>query len=211
MTAIPSPPLLVISDRTLCRGDVVDVLGAAFHGGAHWAMLREKDLPLDAVRDLARRLVTAAEPLGATVLISGEAEIALEVGAAGVHLPQGRSVALARQILGEDALIGVSAHSLDEARAAEAAGADYATLSPVFVTESKPGYGPALGLDEFGRIARAVSLPLIALAGVTAANTPQCLAAGAAGIAVMGGVMRAADPRAATAALIAALGAKTSA
>lgn len=211
MTAIPSPPLLVISDRTLCRGDVVDALAAAFHGGARWAMLREKDLPLDALQDLARRLVAAAEPLGATVSINGDAELALEVGADGVHLPQGRSVALARQILGEDALIGVSAHSWDEVRAAEKAGADYATLSPVFVTESKPGYGPALGLDEFERIARAVRLPLIALAGVSAANASQCLAAGAAGIAVMGGIMRAADPRAATAALIASRDAKASA
>jgi thiamine-phosphate pyrophosphorylase len=139
------------------------------------------------------------------VLISGEAELALEVGAAGVHLPQGRSVALARQALGDDALIGVSAHSLVEALAAETAGADYATLSPIFPTASKPDYGPALGLTEFASIARAVKLPLVALAGIDAANARGCLESGAAGVAVMGGVMRAGDPAAATAALVAAI------
>jgi thiamine-phosphate pyrophosphorylase len=203
--AIPSPPLLVISDGTLARGDVVETLAAAFRGGARWALLREKDLPLDTLRILAGRLIAAADPFGATVLISGDAELALEVGAAGVHLPQGRSVGLARQTLGADALIGVSAHSPEEARHAEAAGADYATLSPVFPTESKPGYGPALGLADFAGIARDVRLPLIALAGVDASNARSCLDAGAAGVAVMGGVMRSADPAAATAALIAAI------
>jgi thiamine-phosphate pyrophosphorylase len=203
--AIPSPPLLVISDRSLCRGDVIDVLAAAFRGGARWAMLREKDLPLDALRALARRLVAAAEPFGATVLINGDAELAIEIGAAGVHLPQGRSVALARDLLGPEALIGVSVHSPEEAHAAQAAGADYATLSPVFVTESKPGYGPALGLVEFARIAGDVEMPLVALAGIDAANAGGCIEAGAAGIAVMGGIMRAANPAAAAAALVRAI------
>jgi thiamine-phosphate pyrophosphorylase len=202
---LPSPPLLVISDRTACRGDVVDALTAAFHGGARWALLSEKDLPPDVVRELARRLVAAAEPFGAMVLVSGEAEIAREVGADGVHLPQGRSVALAREVLGPDGLIGVSAHSPAEARAAAAAGADYATLSPIFLTGSKPGYGPALGLAELARTAQAVALPLVALAGVDVGNARACLEAGAAAIAVMGGIMRAADPAAATAALVAAL------
>ena len=202
---IPSPPLLVISDRTLTRGDVIDTLAAAFRGGARWAMLREKDLPPDALRALARRLVAAADPFGATVLINGDAELALEVGADGVHLPQGRSVALARQALGADALIGVSAHSLEEALAAERAGADYATLSPMFPTASKPDYGPAFGLAEFTRIVREVKLPLVALAGVDDSNAHGCIASGAAGVAVMGGVMRAADPAATTAALVAAI------
>jgi len=202
---LPSPPLLVISDRTQCRGDVVETLAAAFRGGARWAMLREKDLPADALRDLARRLVAAAQPWGATVSINGEAEIALEVGAAGVHLPQGRSIDLARQVLGLDGLVGVSTHSLEEARAAALAGADYATLSPVFVSDSKPGYGPALGLAALAGVAQAVPLPLLALAGIDAGNARACMKAGAAGIAVMGGVMRAADPATAAAELIAAL------
>ena len=103
------------------------------------------------------------------------------------------------------ALIGASAHSAAEAAALIAAGADYVTVSPVFLTESKPGYGPAIGLDG---LAEAVAARLgAALAGVTPANAAACLAAGAAGVAVMGEVMRAADPEATVRALVEAISA----
>jgi thiamine-phosphate pyrophosphorylase len=82
------------------------------------------------------------------------------------------------------------------------AGADYVTVSPVFLTASKPGYGPALGLDGLAHIVERVAGPVIALGGVTAANAASCRAAGAHGIAVMGEVMRAADPRAAVDAIL---------
>jgi thiamine-phosphate pyrophosphorylase len=107
--------------------------------------------------------------------------------------------------MGAQALIGVSAHSLAEAEAAEAAGADYLTLSPAFATPSKPGYGPALGPGGLKPITRAVSIPVLALAGVTAANVGACLAAGAAGVAVMGGVMGARNPEQAVGDIVAAL------
>ncbi len=86
-----------------------------------------------------------------------------------------------------------------------AAGADYVTLSPIFLTGSKPGYGPALGPAALARIARRVGLPVLALGGVGPENARACLSAGAAGVAVMGGVMRAADPGAAVRELLAAL------
>jgi len=180
-------------------------MAGAFAGGARWAMLREKDLPHSELLELAKRLVEAAKPHRATVLINGDAELAVEAGAAGVHLPQGRSLVEARRIAGDKALIGVSAHSLDEARAAADGGADYVTLSPIFPTESKPGYGPALGLEMLRIVAREVALPLVALAGVTATNASSCLASGAAGVAVMGSVMRSTDPKATVSALIGAL------
>jgi thiamine-phosphate pyrophosphorylase len=202
--SLPSPPLLVITDRHSCRRDLIETLTAAFRGGARWAMLREKDLPRADLLALAERLVAAAKPFGAKILINGDASVAVDSGAAGVHLPQGHEVAEARRIMGKKALIGVSAHSLAEAHAAEAAGADYATLSPVFLTESKPGYGPALGLEEFGRIVTAVKLPLLALAGVSRDNARSCREAGAAGIAAMGSVMRAEDPENLVAALVTA-------
>ncbi len=83
----------------------------------------------------------------------------------------------------------MSAHSLGDLRAARDAGADYATLSPIFPTSSKPGYGPALGLDAL-RAATALGLPVLALGGVTAAMALSCRDAGAAGAAVMGEAMR---------------------
>jgi len=207
--SLPAPPLLLITDRQSCRGDIVAVVEAAFQGGCRWVMLREKDLDRAALVALAGRIVEVAHPFRATVLINGDAEAAVACGAAGVHLARGGSVAEARRVAGKGALIGISAHSLVEARAAAADGADYATLSPVFPTESKPGYGPALGLVELGLIARAVGLPLLALGGVDAENARLCIGAGAAGVAVMGGVMRARDPKATVARLIAALKATT--
>ena len=206
LSRLPSPRLLVITDRLSCRGDVIDVVAAAFAGGARWAMLREKDLPRGEVLALAKRLVQAGKPYNATVLVNGDVEIAVEAGAAGVHLPQGQPVEKARRIAGAQALIGVSAHSLEEVRAAAADGADYATLSPIFRTESKPGYGPALGIEALRAVAREVALPLVALAGVTATNARLCIDSGAAGVAAMGSIMRSSDPKATVSALIGALG-----
>ena len=101
-------------------------------------------------------------------------------------------------------MIGVSAHIAAEAAALIAAGADYVTISPVFLTDSKPGYGPALGLDGLAAAVAAAKGPVVALAGITPANAASCLKAGAAGIAVMGEVMRAADPEATVRALMSA-------
>src|SRR5207253_4071572 len=94
------------------------------------------------------------------------------------------------------ALIGASAHSAEEAAALLRAGADYITASPIFITASKPGYGPALGLDGFARIVAQARGPVVALGGITPENAATCFTAGARGIAVMGEVMRAADPQA---------------
>lgn len=206
MTALPSPRLLVITDRESANGrDVIGILAAAFAAGLRWAMVRDKDAGHAALAALAGRAVAAARPYDATVLVSGDAAAAVEAGADGVHLPRDGDVAAARRIVGPAALVGVSAHSEAEAAAARDAGADYVTLSPVFLTESKPGYGPALGTASLGRIARAAGIPVLALGGVGPANAAECLAAGAAGIAVMGGVMRAEDPGEAVAALVRAL------
>ena len=111
-------------------------------------------------------------------------------------------VARARETVGPDALIGVSAHTPAEAAAQLRAGADYVTLSPIFLTGSKPGYGPALGFDGLTQAAALTDGPILALAGVTPANAASCLKAGAAGIAVMGEVMRADDPEATVRALL---------
>ena len=202
--ALPEPPLLVITDRARA-GDIVAAAMASFRGGCRRLMLREKDLDTVALAEIGARLLIAARPFGAIVLINGDVDAALAAGVHGVHLPQGQPVAAARREIGDDHLIGVSAHSLEEATAAEAAGADYVTLSPIFATGSKPGYGPALGPAGLAPVARAVSISVFALAGVNADNASDCLAAGAAGVAVMGGVMGADDPEAAVRDIVAAL------
>lgn len=203
---LPSPPLLVITDRSRAKRPLDDVVDAAFAAGCRWLLVREKDLPSDELLGLAGRMVRLAEPYGATISVSGDPATARECGAQGVHLSADRDVGAARALLGRDFLIGKSTHYPDEAESAERGGADYITLSPVFPTESKPGYGPALGPEGISPVAAARSIPILALGGITAGNAAACLAAGAAGIAVMGGVMAADDPSGAVTALLAALG-----
>ena len=135
--------------------------------------------------------------------VGGDLGLAVELGADGVHLGGGGSgiVADARARLGVEAWIGVSAHDPGEVAEAAEAGADYATLSPIFATASKPGYGPALGVAAL-RMAAVHRLPTFALGGIGPDVLAACRDMGAAGAAVMGGPMRADDPAAAVRRLI---------
>jgi len=210
MNPLPTPRLLLITDRRLAAPrPIEDVVGAAFAAGCRWVSLREKDLPHEERTALLRRLVRLGRAHGATVTVHGDIEAALAADAAGVHLPAGGSAAAARRRLGPSTLIGVSAHDLAEAREAAAGGGDYVTFGPVFASLSKPGYGPdeeAAGLDRLRAAAAALPIPVAALGGVTAASAGRCLEAGAAAVAVTGAVAAAADPEAATAGLLTALG-----
>lgn len=188
---LPDPPLLVITDRHQARGPVESVAEAAFAGGCRWLSLREKDLDAPSRRALLRRVVEIGRRFGATVMVHEDVDAAIAVQAKGVHLPSGMSPAAARRRLGASALIGCSTHDARELEAA--AGADYATLSPVFPSASKPGYGPALGIARFATMTAAARLPVMALGGIDATNIASCIDAGAAGVAVMGGVMAATD------------------
>jgi thiamine-phosphate pyrophosphorylase len=97
-------------------------------------------------------------------------------------------------MLGPDKLIGVSLHTVTEAEAIDPGVVDYAVAGPAFETASKPGYGPEIGRKGLTEIARAASVPILAIGGLNATRAAEVLAAGPAGIAVMGGIMRAADP-----------------
>src|SRR3984893_5556069 len=192
---LPVPPLLVISDRRQARLPLQQLVEGVFFGGGRGFSLREKDLPPDERRALLGALVTPGRRFGAVVTAHEDIEAVAAVGADGVHLPSGGSPVAARARL-PGALIGASAHSADEAAALLRAGADYVTLSPVFITASKPGYGPALGLDGLAYIVDQAPGPVVALGGISAENAALCLDAGARGIAIMGDVMRAVDPQA---------------
>jgi thiamine-phosphate pyrophosphorylase len=135
--------------------------------------------------------------------VSRDVDLAVEFGAS-VHLQSAAAVGAARQRLGPDAIIGVSAHGPGDVEAAAAAGADYATLSPIFLTSSKPGYGPALGVPAIREAAKA-GIAIVALGGVTADAARPCLDAGAAGVAIMGDVMRSDDPGGSVSALLKSL------
>ncbi len=162
-------------------------------------MVREKDLPNEDLRSLVNEIMGIARHYDdAVVLINSNATVASLCEAHGVHLPQGYSVREARRVIGPDALVGVSTHSLTEALQACKYGADYVTFSPVFESTSKPGYGPSTGgLEGLKQVASALSIPVIALGGITPEKMIECFEAGAAGIAVLGWIMSSLDPRAA--------------
>jgi thiamine-phosphate pyrophosphorylase len=202
---LPDPPLLVISDRGRARRPLEEVAAASFAAGCRWFSLREKDLAPAERRLLLRRLVVLGAAYGAAVMVHADVAAAATCGAAGVHLPGGVAPTRQRNRLPAGALIGCSAHDAAELAAAAAGGADYATLSPIFASASKPGYGPALGLARLGAAVAASPLPVIALGGIDETSAPACLYAGAAGIAVMGGIMAAADPGMAVMNLLAAM------
>jgi thiamine-phosphate pyrophosphorylase len=191
MRTLPSP-LLVITDRHQARHPIEAIAEAVANAGGRWLLLRDKDLEPAERRSLAGRLSAIARRHGMHLSVSRDVDLAAEHGAS-VHLQSVAAVAPARQHLGPGAFIGVSAHGLNDVKAAAAAGADYITLSPIFLTSSKPGYGPALGVAAIEPAAK-LGVPVIALGGVIADVVRPCLDAGAAGVAVMGEIMRADDP-----------------
>ncbi|ACL62252.1 thiamine phosphate synthase [Methylobacterium nodulans] len=203
MNGLPAR-LLLVTDRHGSDLPLLRRVGAALEAGARWIWLRDRDLPEAERAALAADLARLVRGAGGRLTIGRDVDLAARIGADGVQLASAAVVAEARARLGPGALIGLSAHRLAEIAAAREAGADYATLSPIFASASKPGYGPALGPAALAQAAR-TGLPVIALGGVEPGTAPACLAAGAAGVAVMGGVMRAADPGAAVQALLKAM------
>ncbi|MDP9459285.1 MAG: thiamine phosphate synthase [Actinomycetota bacterium] len=192
------PPLLVLTDRSQCDRPLREVVSTAVDAGTRAVVLREKDLSADERAALADELRTVLDPVGGVLVHAGLAGLAGAAGIGAVHLSSKDAFPSPRPWL-----VGRSCHSADEVSRAVTEACDYVFLSPIFPTASKPGYGPAMGLDRLARLT-AGAPPVYALGGVGVDDVGGCLAAGAYGVAVMGPVMR--DPRI-VAAYLAALGA----
>ena len=173
--------VVVVTDRRQARRGLIEAAAAAVEGGARWLLLREKDLPYAERQALADRLRAVLAPVAGRLIVAGPDPL----GGDAVHLSATDPLPAAK-------LVGRSCH--DAGELARLTTEDYVTLSPVFPSRSKPGYRP-LGLAAFGELCRQAGRPVLALGGVeTPERAAACAAAGAAGVAVMGAVMRAADP-----------------
>ena len=157
---------------------------------------------------LAQRLLRVARDWDAILTLHGDPKLAQAAGLDGVHLSAAGDAAAARVLLGHGDLIGISVHSVADVQALDPSLLDYAIAGPTYATASKSDYGPSLGMLGIGRIANATKVPIIAIGGITAEAVAELHVAGAAGIAVMGGVMRALDPKGEIKRLLQALSAR---
>ncbi len=171
-------------------------IGAAAAAGVDWIQIREKDLLGKECGLLTRKALQQAAKLpGNTaptrILVNDRLEVALSEHAGGVHLsenslPLREAMRLANaQAQDQDFLVGVSCHSLEAAKSAASGGADYLFFGPVFATPSKAGFGAPQGPERLAEVCRAVSIPVLAIGGITLANVSACLASGASGIAAI--------------------------
>ncbi len=195
----------LITDRGQAPGgDIARAVAGALDGGIRAVQLREKDLSGKELFRLAERMRELTARYGARLFVNDRVDVALAVGADGVHLGGSAIPAsVARTLLGEGALIGCSTHSARELREAIALGADFATFGPVYPTPSKAAYGPPVGIAALAQACRETTLPLFALGGVGAGNAREVIEAGAFGIALISAVVAAANPREAAAKLLA--------
>ncbi len=187
---LPDPPILIITDRLRCAESLEDRAASLFRGGCRWLSLREKDMTPPDRLALLRRLTSIAKPFGATVGVHDDVDTAGLSGAA-LHLPTQADIAMARKALGPAVLLGQSCHSVAELFAAE--GADYVTLSPVFPSVNKPGYGPALDVAGLAAMAGRTTVPVLALGGITLQTLAWLDVTSIAGAAIMGEAMQIAD------------------
>ena len=203
---LPYPCLCLVTDRRVARDkdDLADRVAAAVAGGVDLVQLREKDLPGGQLLKLAAAL---EERIGgcARLMVNERVDVAAALPAAGVQLGESAlPVAAARRLLGPDALLGRSIHSLDGAGQAVADGADFLIAGTVYASGSHPGEPPA-GPELISQIAAVTDIPVIGIGGITADNVGEVMQAGAFGAAVITNILAAADPEGAAARLKAAM------
>lgn len=185
-----------VTDRNLSLGrDLLDIVQAAVQGGVSVVQLREKECATREFIELGRAVAAVLQATRVPLLINDRVDIALVVGATGVHIGQSdMPYADARRLLGPEAIIGLSVESEAHALEAEALDVDYLGLSPVFVTPTKSELKEQLGLEGVSRIRRISRHRLVAIGGIHCGNISSILKSGADGVAVVSAICSAADP-----------------
>ncbi len=188
--------LYLVTDRGLSRGrSTAEIVEAAVNGGATCVQLREKDCTTREFVEQARAIRDRLQALNTPLIINDRLDVALAVKADGVHLGQSdMPLELARAIVADTMLIGISAESIRDAVEAEKGGADYLGVSPIYATPTKTDTAPPLGLEGLRQIRAAVNLPLIGIGGLSHDNAGDVIRNGAEGVAVVTAIVAADDP-----------------
>jgi thiamine-phosphate pyrophosphorylase len=191
--------LYLVTDRGLARNrSTLDIVRAAVQGGAGCVQLREKHCSTREYIEEARAIKEFLKREGVLFIINDRVDVAQAVGADGVHLGQNdMPLKMARAILGDSMIIGISAESVADAVAAEREGADYLGVSPIFATATKTDTAPPLGLAGLREIRKAVRTPLVGIGGLNRNNVADVIRQGADGVAVVSAIVAADDPEAA--------------
>ncbi len=166
----------------------------ALQGGVPAIQVREKDLPIRELLALSQELRALTKEFGAKLFINDHVDVAVAVGADGVHLGhQSMPTSAVRRILGKKMMLGVSTHTIEEARAAESEGADFVTFGPVYETPSKIKISAPVGLEPLRDVKKAIDIPIFALGGIKGRNIGHVLWAGAYGVSMISAIFGAAD------------------
>lgn len=195
--------LCLVTDRGLCAPRTVEaVVRLAVEGGVASVQLREKDLPTRLFVEEAERLHALLRPLDIPLLVNDRLDVALAVGAEGIHVGQEDvPCEIVRRLVGPDILVGLSVETWEDVVRAQDQPVDYIGVSPVFGTPTKTDTKGAWGLEGVARIRAFSRHPLVAIGGLHAGNIPEVVRAGAEGIAVVSAICAAPDPRDAAQAL----------
>ena len=186
--------LYAVTDRAWLRGrSLADCVKQAIAGGATFVQLREKDAPREDIVELGRELCGICRAAGVPFVVDDEVEIAREIGADGVHVGQDdMACENARALLGPDAIVGVSAQTVEQALAAQAAGADYLGVGALIPTPTKPE-AVDVTFDELREICDAVDIPVVGIGGLNVHTIPQLGSSNADGAAVVSAIFAADD------------------
>jgi thiamine-phosphate pyrophosphorylase len=188
--------LYLVTDRGLARGrSNIEIVTAAVRGGTTVVQLREKDCSTREFIDQGLAIKEFLKDRGVPLIINDRMDVAQAIKADGVHLGQtDMPLVLAKKILGDSMLIGISAESLQDAVEAEKGGADYLGVSPIYATPTKTDTAPALGLEGLRQIRKAVNLPLVGIGGLNTETAADVIRNGADGVAVVSAIVAADDP-----------------
>lgn len=187
--------LVTNSDGFESEDDFLDAIASALEGGVEILQLREKNMPANRILELGRKIKQLCLQYDATFIINDRIDIALLVGADGIHLGQADlDVKSAREILGENIIVGISTHAPEQALKAVADGADYIGIGPVFATPTKQGRIP-VGLDYVKWATENISIPAFAIGGIDLDNVEQVINKGAKRIAVVRAIINSKSPQ----------------